>query len=77
MAITEAGTLSYLSPYKLGSPSSITKNLESTNIQAKIVHDSTYKLYVTSSSHTSEFNIVITNQVHCSGSNTVFKPTSH
>jgi pyruvate/oxaloacetate carboxyltransferase len=43
------------------------KDLESTNVQAKIVRDSTYKSHVTSSSqivqHTSEFNIVITNHV--------------
>ena len=50
MATTEAVKPSYLSPYKSGSPSSITKDLKSTNIQAKSVHDSTYKPHVTTSS---------------------------
>ena len=41
IATTKAFKPSHLSPYKFGSPSSITKDLDSTNIQAKIVHDST------------------------------------
>ena len=59
MATAEVVKPSHLSPYKSGSPSTITEDLESTNIQAKIVHDSTYKPLVTRSSqivcHTSEF----------------------
>ena len=41
IATTKAVKPSHLSPYKSGSPSSITKDLNSTNIQAKIIHDST------------------------------------
>ena len=59
MATTEAIKPSHLSPYKSSSPSSITKDLKSTNIKAKIVPNSTYKPHVTTSSqivcHTSEF----------------------
>jgi hypothetical protein len=35
MAATKEVTLSYLSPYKLSSPMSITKDLEPTNIQPR------------------------------------------
>jgi len=47
MSTTGAVTLSYLSPYKHGSPSSVTKDLETSNIATKIVHDSTFMSYIT------------------------------
>ena len=63
-AATNAVKLSHLSPYKPGSPPSISKDLGSTNIQPKIVHDSAYKSYVTIISqvidYTSEFATNIT-----------------
>jgi hypothetical protein len=42
MAAAEAITLSHLSTYKSGSPSSITKGLENKPHTTKIVHDLAY-----------------------------------
>jgi hypothetical protein len=41
MAAAEIVAISHLSTHKSGSPSSITKDLEISHIQTKIIHDST------------------------------------
>ena len=67
MTTTKEVKPSHLSPYKSGSPSSIAKDLDSTNIQAKIVHDSTYPVtcYITVNKYLTYIgvHIVITTQV--------------
>jgi hypothetical protein len=67
MATIEVATLSYLSPYKPGNLSSITMDLESSPTYNQDctwfnIHVTCYNKF-TNSSHTSEFNIVITTQV--------------
>ena len=66
MSTTEAVKPSHLSPYKSGSPSSITKDVESTNIQATC-----YNKFTNSLSHIGVLSQLLQQQFNSSGSNIV------